>query len=279
MSMVILAQSFPIFVYMPFLVFLFFGGLGVGVVAIGVSLFCPRSRVAWNMSLIPICWGVLSPLLVSLLPEANLYQYDHLYFAGPILPGLLALWLSRWTWKFPLRAGRILYVVIVGCAILTGVYLWGRSVIAGREMIAILRGSESVRVTEFKIQGWSRGGKREVICRDPVLCDYLSTMLRGKNHGGGVGGKPAIVSFRFSSGLTYTVENGHLQESGWEASIPEANPAELGMTTHTRGFPSPIPSRIREMWDFGSGYRVEGEKGTRMVVEEVGQVRWESDAE
>lgn len=274
--MVILAQSAPIFAYMPFLVFLFFGGLAVGVAAIGVSLFRPRSQMARNTSLITVLWGVLSPLLVSILPNANLHEYDLFYFAGPIVVGLFAFWISRWKWKLPIRTGRILYVAIVGGAILTGGYLWGRSVIAGGQMMAILNGSESVRITEFRILNRSRGVMREVICcRDQALCEYLTTMLRGKNKPGQPRRSPAIFSFRFSSGLTYTVENGYLHENGWSASIPEGNPADVGMTTHSRGFPTPPPPRFQEIWNFAWGYRVEGAKGSRMVIEEGDQVRWE----
>lgn len=125
--MAILAVNFPIFFWMPLLAFLFIGGWVLGVVAMGMSLYVPHSRIAFNLSATTIGWGVLSPLIVAILPEAKVYWHQCLYFAGPIIPGLLAMLIDHGNGRMLLRTGRIVFALIVGGAILTGIYLWGCS--------------------------------------------------------------------------------------------------------------------------------------------------------
>ncbi|MCA9092421.1 MAG: hypothetical protein KDA68_02955 [Planctomycetaceae bacterium] len=167
-----------------------------------------------------------------------------------------------------LNVCRNLFVGIVGGGLLIGGIAWGRSLYAGNQMMAILHGSESVRVTEFRI------GK-SVICRDRALCEYITKMLRGAKTGSSPGGVRISYSFCFSSGVVYTVENGFLIEDGFAPSIPEANPLELGLETHRISFPTPIPQRIRTIWNAFLKGDPEVKRGWTMVIEEGGELRWE----
>lgn len=241
------------------------------------------SRLAWEVSSFPDPeWGLRrpawqwvggAPVLVALLLEGKLYWWAILCFAIPVILGLIALWIRKLKESPTLKIGRLVTGGILGLLLAVGLFFWGRSLVAGMQMMQLLGGSESIRVVQFEIYGQ----QRRVICRDQKLCEYLTNAMRKAKAEMATRGMSYSLRFKFSSGLWYTVVNGGVAPKHLTPSIPEAYPPEVGMSTHSIRLQEPIPATIQEAWSFLWDEPWENVAGRVMVIEEGDRVRWEYD--
>jgi hypothetical protein len=116
--------------------------------------------------------------------------------------------------------------------------------------------------------------QRRVICTDKAVLAYLGSSLRNSQSdwlsGGGIFYE---FSFRFSTGREYRVE-GYVNRTEWSLVVPNANPEEGHGVTHATFLPTPIPNRVREMFEFlNKSYREVS--GTVLVLESGQQPRYE----
>jgi len=271
--MVLLAQNFPGMQWIPLFWFLCFGGIAVGLLACVGSLFFPRSGIGSTTGRAAVGWGICTSVLMTILLHGKLYWWAILCFAIPVILGLIALWIRKLKESSNLKIGRLVTGGILGLLLAVGLFFWGRSLVAGMQMIQLLGGSESIRVVEFEIDGQ----QRRVICRDRKHCDYMTGAMRKAKAEMATGGMSYSLRFKFSSGLWYTVVNGCVAPKGLTPSIPEAYPPEVGMSTHSIMLQEPIPATIQEAWSFLWNEPCENVAGRVMVIEEGDIVRWEYD--
>lgn len=230
--------------------FLAFGvACGFAVLAVPLSRrLTPRHQFPLPKILLA---GVILPLTIAILTLLGLLQET--YFLGIACVAMVLVLNARGAFRFlPLRARNLLgptwlsLLLIFGGTVACAGYQWRSETLAGKDMLTLLKGDLEISLTGFRIQS----GNRIVICRDPEICRYLTAILRDTQTTDGSETTHCHIRFDFSTGRSYNALNSSIGEVSLTLSIPEANPQEYGLPTHTLLYLQPPPENLTRLVKF-----------------------------
>jgi len=262
--MSMLAQMMPGMQFLPLLIATVVIALSMGVLSLCLVLFLPDSKLGRQCARWTIWLGLASPLLFAFLTGSHLLPIGYYILASPLLVGLLAYLLSEPHVRPFLRYFRVVFLIIAALSIAIFSYNLTTNTLAGRDMMALLKGSSDISLTGFTIQGQ----QRRVVCRDSEVCRFLTACLR-HSEGSSYYGSRYRILFDLSTGRNYDAMNSFAGENGLTLSIPEANPSEYGLSTHGVSFPEPVPDKLKQLWAF-LDERDENVRGTVLTLDSQG---------
>ena len=121
-----------------------------------------------------------------------------------------------------------------------------------RTVVSLISGDRDVEIIKIAFGGEPTDC---VVCENVEVCRYLSETLR--TSGDWVDPQHASrgwqVKLTFSNGMEYST-SADVIPNGISMSIRSANPVEIGIPTHTAYFHEPVPTKVKQAWDFLLNY-------------------------